>query len=375
MSYQVGPERMKPTKQETIAVSSGQVIVEGGTLKVPGFLRCVATTEYEGKQYRGVATVGYAIEKILPTVSKPADFGAFWDKGKAELAQVPLDVKMTLLPEKSSALTSVYLVNVQGYNNSRLYGVLCIPKKEGKYPAVLQVPGAGIRPYHPDLEVADQGVIVLTIGIHGLPVNLDPSVYSSLEAGALKGYFFFNCDNKDRYYYKRVYLNCVRAIDVLASLPQFDGERLAVSGNSQGGALSIVTAALDRRVKYLAAIHPALCDLTGYLNGRAGGWPHIFSESSQWYNYTPAVAETMAYFDVVNFAKEVSVEGFYTWGFNDETCPPTSMYAAYNVINAKKQTALYRNTGHWFYPEQKGVFTTWILQRLKGLAEPNALSR
>jgi cephalosporin-C deacetylase len=364
LAYQVGPERMRPMKTDTVLVSSEPLKVEG-SMKEPGFLRCIASVDYEGKQYKGLATAGYAVNKIQPTVTRPADFNAFWEKGKNELKQVPLDLKMTVWPEKSSALSNVYLVNVQGYGNSRLYGVLAIPKKEGKYPAVLQVPGAGIRPYFPDLEVADQGVIVFTIGIHGIPVNLDPVVYDNLNNGALKGYFFFNPDNKDRFYYKRVYLNCVRANDVIESLPQFDGKHLAVSGNSQGGALSIVTAALDNRVQYLAAIHPALCDLTGYFNGRAGGWPHIFAESNNWYSNTSQVRETIPYYDVVNFAKDVKAEGYYTWGFNDETCPPTSMYAAYNVVNANKQLILFPDTGHWFYPEQKSKFNNWVVTKLK----------
>lgn len=364
VSYQVGPERIRPAKTETVTLGADAIRTEG-SMKEPGFLQCFATTEVEGKQYKGLATVGYAIDKIQPTVTRPADFNSFWEKGKAELKNVPMDMKMTLLPERSSANSNVYVVNVQGYGNSRLYGMLAVPKKEGKYPAVLQVPGAGIRPYFPDLEVADQGVIVFTIGIHGIPVDMQPVVYDNLNNGALKGYFFFNADNKDRYYYKRVYLNCVRANDVIASLPQFDGVNLAVSGNSQGGALSIITAALDNRVKHLAAVHPALSDLTGYLHGRAGGWPHIFSESNQWYSNSTQVKETIAYYDVVNFAKDVKVNGYYTWGFNDEVCPPTSYYAVYNVIDAPKQTAVYHDSGHWMYTEQKMKFNKWIIETLK----------
>jgi cephalosporin-C deacetylase-like acetyl esterase len=269
------------------------------------------------------------------------------------------------MPERSSASTDVYQVNFQGLEYSRIYGILCIPKKSGKYPAVLQVPGAGIRPYGPDLELADKGIIVLTIGIHGIPVTLDPGVYTSLSSGALSGYMTFNMDDRDRYYYKRVYTNCIRANDMIFSLPQFDGSTLAVMGGSQGGALSIVTAGVDKRVKYLAAQYPAISDLTGYTKGRAGGWPHMLHESrTQWHN-NEKVINTLAYYDVVNFAKMVKAEGHYSWGFNDETCPPTSIYAAYNVINAPKQAALYLNTGHFQYPEQKAAIYSWVAEKLK----------
>lgn len=366
ISYQYGPERMKPVKEESLQLKDGTIRIHAGTMQTPGFLRCIVTAEYGGKQYKQMATVAFAEEQIQPTVTMPADFDAFWTKAKQELAQLPVDAKFTLLPERSSALTNVYHVSIQNYGTSRLYGMLCVPKKEGKYPAVLQVPGAGIRPYNPDLELADKGVIVFTIGIHGIPVNLDPSVYNDLNNGALKGYFFFNADHKDRYYYKRVYLGCIRSVDFIYSLPQFNGSTLGVSGNSQGGALSIVTAALDERVKFLAAVHPALSDLTGYHFNRAGGWPHFYAEANAWFSNTSRVKETLPYYDVVNFARSIKVKGFYTWGFNDDVCPPTSMYAAYNTIMAPKQLSLFKDSWHWMYPEQRQQFNQWITEQLKG---------
>ena len=93
------------------------------------------------------------------------------------------------------------------------------PKKEGKYPAILRVPGAGVRPYFGDISTAEKGFITLEIGIHGVPVNLEPEVYSNLGAGALNGYQNMNLDDRDRYYYKRVYMGCVRANDFLTNLP------------------------------------------------------------------------------------------------------------------------------------------------------------
>src|SRR5690606_26072145 len=101
--------------------------------------------------------------------------------------------------------------------------------------------------------LAEKGVITLQIGIHGIPVTDEAKLYTSLSAGALKGYPFFNLDDRDQYYYKRVYLGCVRAVDYLFSLPEFDGGNLAVWGGSQGGALSIITASLDDRVKGLVS--------------------------------------------------------------------------------------------------------------------------
>ncbi|MFN4144912.1 MAG: acetylxylan esterase [Runella sp.] len=368
LRYEIGPEKLEPTKKETILLPGGTTTLDGGTMKTPGFLRCVAIADIDGKEYRNLATASFEPLSITPTVENPADFDTFWENAKADLVQIPIDAKMTLLPERCTEKTNVYHLNLQNFRlGARLYGILCIPKKEGKYPALLHVPGAGVRAYSGDIANAEKGIITLQIGIHGVPVNMDPSVYLDLGAGPLNGYMNYNLDNRDRFYYKRVYLGCVRANDFLTSLPQFDGVNLAVTGGSQGGALSIVTAALDKRVKWLAAIYPALADVTGYLKGRAGGWPHYFDKNGLAFNQTPEKLATVPYYDVVNFARRVRVPGYYTWGYNDETCPPTSMYAAYNVITAPKELFLALETGHWTYPEQTEKVTSWLISKLKPL--------
>jgi len=364
--YEIGPEKQDPTQKKSAIASTGIIKVDGGTLSKAGFLRCVAIAEVDGKEYRNLATAGFAPGNIQPTVENPADFDAFWDKAKEDLAKIPMDAKMTLMPERCTEKTNVYHVNLQNYRlGSRLYGILCVPKKEGKYPALLQVPGAGVRAYGGDIATAEKGVITFQIGIHGVPVDMNPTVYTDLGAGALSGYFNYNMDDKDRFYYKRVYLGCVRANDFLTSLPQYDGSNLAVTGGSQGGALSIITTALDSRVKSLGAFYPALSDVTGYLFDRAGGWPHYFDKANRSVNEKKDKISTLSYYDVVNFARRVKVPGYYSWGYNDETCPPTSMYAAYNVISAPKELYLALDTGHWTYPEQGEKMNAWLLGRLK----------
>ena len=223
------------------------------------------------------------------------------------------------------------------------------------------MPGAGVRPYGGDVRVAEKGLITFQIGIHGVPVDMERVVYNNLGAGALRGYMNYNLDDPNSFYYKRVYLGCVRANDFIASLPQYDGENLGVYGGSQGGALSIVTAALDSRVKFLGAYYPALCDLTGYLKGRAGGWPHYFQHNK---NNTPEKIKTAGYYDVVNFARQLKIPGMYSWGFNDEVCPPTSTYAAYNVITAPKELFPAVETGHWTFPEQVEKVEDWLVGKL-----------
>jgi len=365
IQYEVKPELMESLTSGTIKLANDFVMIDGGTLKKPGFLRCWARVQYMGKEYSGYATAGFDPEQIEPTTEEPVDFISFWEKAKAELSEIPLDTRTTLLPDRCTETVNVYHVSIQNYpENARLYGILCLPKKSGKYPAVLRVPGAGIRPYWGDIETAEKGAITFQIGIHGIPLTMEDYVYWNLSEGALRGYPAFNLHDKNTYYYKRVYLGCVRAVDYIFSLPVFDGENLAVAGGSQGGALSIVTAGLDDRVKWIVPYYPALCDLTGYLEGRAGGWPHMFRDVDKKDPVIKSQIETSKYYDVVNFARHVKAAGYYSWGFNDNVCPPTSMYSAYNVITAPKQLFLAPETGHWTYPEQHEITNIWLYTQL-----------
>jgi cephalosporin-C deacetylase len=371
LKYSCGLEMMPPTIEKTVTTTVQPLTIDGGTLKEAGFLRCIATVEKDGKTYRGLATAGFRPDLIKPTTTDPADFDKFWNDGKAELAKLPIDAKFEPMTNLSTPNVDVFHVSFQNVGsgtsrNSRIYAILAIPKTtnlNAKFPALLSVPGAGVRPYAGQIALAERGIITLQIGIHGIPVNLDQRVYDNLAAGALNRYFAFNIDNKDAHYYKRVYLGAVRANDFLMTLPQFDGKNLGVIGGSQGGALAISTAALDLRVKFLVASYPALSDMTGYIYGRAGGWHHIFRSKE---NQTKEKIETTKYYDVVNFSRRLKVPGIYSWGFNDETCPPTSIYASYNLITAPKTLLLGLEMGHANSVEQTEKLNNWIEQKLKG---------
>ncbi len=366
LRYEISEDMMPARESKTITLKDGKATIEAGTMKTSGFLRCLAYVKYNGQDYEGRATAGFEPEKIQPTTTLPTDFIEFWNKAKAENAKIPMDPIVTLMTDRCTDKVNVYQVGIQNYRiGGRIYGTLCVPTAPGKYPAVLKVPGAGIRPYGADVATAAKGLIILEIGIHGIPINMPNNVYTELDRGALSGYPFSNLDNRDDYYYKRVYLGCVRAIDYIFSMPEFDGKNVVVNGGSQGGALSIVTAGLDSRIKGLAAFYPALSDLTGYLNGRAGGWPHMFRNADKKDPIVAKKIENSKYYDVVNFARQIKVPGFYSFGYNDMVCPPTSTYSAYNVITAPKELLLVEETAHWTYPEQWDVCWKWIFNRLK----------
>jgi len=363
VAYEIGPEMLPAEEKGSVRTTDGIAELTLGTSTQPGFRVAKVTVEYEGKRYSDQVKVGYSPEQIQPTVLLPADFTEFWDKAKAEAVQVPMDVRVTLLPEYCTQTVDVYLVNIQNFRvGQRLYGFLCKPKAPGKYPVLMLPPGAGVKRILPSTAYAEAGFISLSIEIHGINPLLDADTYSDISR-AVGSYQMSGMDDRDRYYYKKVYVGCVRAVDYLCSLPEWDGRNVVVTGGSQGGALAIVTAALDPRITALVSFYPALCDMEGYLHQRAGGWPHLFNAGNQSYTDTPERRSTIAYYDVVNFARQIRVPGFYSFGYNDNTCPPTSVYSAVNVIGAPKVVEVTPISGHWRFGETDARSTQWLRQQ------------
>lgn len=361
VNYEVGPEKMQPVRKGSFTSNRKEFVIDGNTMNTPGFLRCTVTYTYEDKTFTQHATAAFEPEEITPTINYPNDFSSFWQETIAEARLIPLDTRMTLIEEKSTEHYDVFEVSYLNYEyENRSYAILTVPTKDGKYPAIIRFPGAGVHPLGGNLGIADKEVITLDLYIHPFPMNWEREFYDGLRESAYIEYKFWGTSHRESHYFKRVITGCVKAIDVIYGLSKFDGNNLAAWGSSQGGALSIITTSLDKRIKMLVALCPAMCDYTGYLYGRAGGWPHFFNEENREKYNNPDVLETLPYYDVVNFARNITVPGFFSWGYNDETTPPTSFYSAYNVIKAPKKVLIIPEGKHRIYPVQREQTVQWI---------------
>ena len=364
VDYEAGPV-MYPNTKKTLTLKDG-TMKWSGEMKTPGFYRLKVVAHVDGKDYEGLCTAAFSPEKIEPYAQEPKDFDDFWKKALDEARQIDLNPTKVLLPERCTKDVNVYEISY--HNNrwgSKMYGVLSVPVKPGKYPALLRVPGAGVRPYSGDTYTATGKCIVLEIGIHGVPVTMEQKVYDDLANAALNGYWDTNLENPDRNAYKRVVTGAVKGVDMIASLDEWDGKTVGVTGSSQGGFLSLAVAALDKRVTFLAAVHDAMCDYEAELHGVAGGWPHYFYHAKM-NAITKARLEGARYYDGVNFARRITVPGWYSFGYNDEVVPPTSAYGLYNTIKAPKILSLYQMTGHFWYQEQWDEWLEFLTNHLLG---------
>ena len=364
IDYEAGPEMYQDVKKTAVVLKDGTLTVKGKMTK-PGFYRVDVKTTIRGKEYKGACAAAFSPEQLKPTTVNPADFDQFWQNAISEARHTDLNPTKRLLPERCTKDVNVYEVSFQNVRwGSRTYGILCEPVKPGKYPALLRVPGAGVRPYGGDIYTASKGAVTLEIGIHGIPVTMQQSVYDDLGQGALNGYWEFGMDNRDKSYYKHVVLGCIRALDYIEQYTPWNGKELGVTGSSQGGFLSLATAGLDRRITFYAPVHAALCDHTASLKGVACGWPHYF-----YWNKGKGMEkqiETSRYYDGVNFARRITnaQTGWFSFGYNDDVVPPTTAWATYNIVKGPKSITPYQQTAHFWYQEQWDEWENWLLTQM-----------
>lgn len=370
VSYELGGDMMPSDAGGTVTLKNGKAVIPVGTMKKPGFRDCRLTTKVDGKTYSHHVKVGFSPQKLQPYTKLPSDFDEFWTKTMADAARFPLTYTKEHVEKYSTDKIDCYLIRLQlNRQNQCIYGYLFYPKAEGKYPVVLCPPGAGIKTIKDPMRhkyYAEEGCIRFEIEIHGLHPELDNDTFGEISrafSSRENGYLVNGLDSRENYYMKRVYLACVRSIDLLVSLPEWDGKNVIVQGGSQGGALALVTAGLDKRVTACVANHPALSDMAGYKAGRAGGYPHLFTKTVDM--DTPEKIKTLAYYDVVNFAKQITVPVYMTWGFNDNTCPPTTSYIVYNVLGCPKEALITPVNEHWTSEDTEYGHLVWIKKHLK----------
>jgi len=297
----------------------------------------------------------------------PADFDSFWAAQKKQLAAVPVNARLT--PVKQ-AMAGVAAFDLQADSvGAPVSGYFAKPEgaKPKSLPIILTVHGAGVRgsSLGGATSWAKQNFLAMDINAHGLPNGQPDKFYSDLAAGALKDYRTRGRESRDTVYFRGMFLRLVRALDFLTAQPEWDGKTVVVSGASQGGYQAIVAAGLDPRVTFLAAGVPAGCDHTGSTVNRISGWPKFIATGEQ----PPAsVVEAVRYYDAMNFATRTKAGAVFTVGFIDVTCPPTSVYAAYNNISGKKSIHNDPDAGHTSTAKAGTAIRNAITQHLQSQA-------
>ena len=358
IDWTISKDGVAPIQTGKLALKDGRGVLTG-SLKEPGFLQCKVSFKAAtptATPIIALAAGGVDLLAIKPSMPAPADFDAYWAAQKKRLAAVPLNIRMTPVappPTRTGAETFSFVVDSIGAPSTGFYG-RPVGAKPKSLPAVLFVPGAGVRSANLDSMAgwakAGSGLLVAEINAHGIANGESREYYAALDAGELKDYRTRGRESRDTYYFQGVYFRVLRALDFLTSQPEWDGKTLIILGGSQGGGLSLAGAALDQRVTYIVCNVPGITDPTGMVANRIAGWPKAIPKNADG-KPDPKILEAMRYYDGVSFAARIKIPVHMEVGFIDVICPPTASYAVYNNLGGKKEMITWPDRGHDIGPQ------------------------
>ncbi len=356
--YKLRNEEGKPDVSGTIRSSEKPFELRTSILK-PGFvlLELSAWDEankkpltFKNKQgrnesLRALAGAGCEPLKIRSGIPEPADFDAFWNARKAELAKVPVSAKRTPVKIGNKSLQDVadlYDVEIACPGSSTpVRGYLGIPKhaKAKGHPIVLSLHGAGTRSSGVPWLAGGERAIAMDINAHGVLNGQPEAFYRNLAKTSLKDYWYIGNDDRNRNYFTGMYMRLMRTLQYLKSLPEWDGKNLIVTGGSQGGAQALAAAGLDGDVSFCIAVVPWLCNFTGVTEGRIPPYWPTWIPMKNGKPVNPKLAAELPYVDSALMAKRIRCETVVTVGFIDYgACPPSGVYTAFNNIPHGKKT-------------------------------------
>jgi cephalosporin-C deacetylase len=275
-------------------------------------------------------------------VEKPDDFDAFWDDVLRQASAIPLEAELISDPLRTSDDVEVFQAFYTSVEHVRIAAWYCRPARRAeRTPAIVFLPGYQMDPPIPK-EWARKGYIAVSVAPRGkLRSNrqFNPGYPNLLT---------YNIVDRHTYAYRGFYVDTWRGIDFLLSRPEVDPARLGVTGSSQGGGLTITTAAMRPEVRAAAAGAPYLC---GFMDAIELTHTYPYEEINDYLRLHPEsrreVEATVAYFDGINFASRISCPTIVSIGLQDNVCPPETGYALFDRIGAKdKQLYPYDGHGH-----------------------------
>jgi cephalosporin-C deacetylase-like acetyl esterase len=278
--------------------------------------------------------------QLRPCVSEPEDFDAFWAEQKKKLAALPMNAKLTPVPNDPTANAypgpEVESFDVQAdcLGGAPLSGYLSRPKnaKPKSLPATIHFHSAGV--HSSDLKLttalAKGNQLGMDINAHGIPNGRPEAYYTNLAYTTLRSYGDIGLESRETSYLLGMYLRIMRSIEFLASQPEWDGKTIIAEGTSQGGGQALIAAGLDARVTLFSAGCPTFCNLAASSVGQAAGFPFGLRKLN------PKELATVRYFDACYHIKRAKAAGVFRVGVIDEVCWPAGMFAAYNLLPGKK---------------------------------------
>jgi len=311
------------------------------------------------------------LRRYAPDLPVPQDLDAFWAGTLAEARAHDLGATFTRV-DSGLRLVETYDVRFNGFGGQPVRGWLQLPVgRAAPIPAVVQYIGygGGRGLAHELILYAAAGYAHFVMDTRGQgsswSVGETPDPDPS-GAPFHPGFMTRGVLDPAAYYYRRVYTDAARAVEAVRSHAAVDASRVAVTGGSQGGGIAIAAAALVPDLAGAAPDVPFLCDFpraTTLVDTRP--YNEIVNYLKAHRDHVEQVARTLAYFDGAILARRATAPGLFSVGLMDQTCPPSTVYAAYNAWAGAKEIVEYpfndHEGGQGFHEQAK---LRWLAERL-----------
>lgn len=284
----------------------------------------------------------------------------FWDQVRTELNRTPLEPEVEPVTPELDSLVGSSKVTMTGLGGVRICASYSVPRlsRPGPMPAVMFTPGyGGGTAWTNVIGLAhDQGYCVLGLYPRGQGLSTE---HWSMPEGLTK--LTMGLDAPANQYYRLGYADCLRGIDFLCSREEVDSSRIGVLGMSQGGGLTLATAALDERVRVAVAHEPFLCNYpVAVESATTGPYLELIDLFRRQPEMKQSALETLAWIDPVNLARWIQCPTLVTVGLADTTCPPETIRPVYDRISPMKCLVEMPGRGHGWYYEYRALDHMWL---------------
>ena len=276
----------------------------------------------------------------VPLVELPQDFDEFWDSTLAEARSHGLDASVVEDELRSNDGARVFHAQFTSLERIRVSGWYALPRGRGPFPALLMLPGYGAWASLGVRALAEAGIATFWLSVRGHELN-------SPICPGFPGFLTHNITDRNRYIYRGAFSDAVLGIDFLKTQTEVDSSRIAVAGESQGGALTLVVAALADGIVAAAPDVPFLTDIRWSVeNSSRYPYAEIADILRLRPSLTDSIWETLAYFDVANFAPKVSCPILASIGLKDDICPPAALLSMLENVTGAIDVRTHPEAGH-----------------------------
>lgn len=291
------------------------------------------------------------LEQYMPQLTRQPDFEQFWKQTKEESERVPIGLEMKQISYPARHLR-LYEVSYNGFDGTRIFGWYMEPvwgqksAEKEKLPCLVNYHGfSGDRGVPSDFfQWTMAGMAVLTVDCReqgGVTGN-----EAAYHGGMVKNVTSKGLLDPKEYYYRAVYMDCIRALDVAEQIDSVDKNRLVVHGISQGGGIGTAVCGLDKRPAAALLDVPSCADLERRVWGEHGAFSAVADYLRKYPDHMEQAMKTLSYFDTMNLTEYISCPVSASVGLKDNICPPECFFAAYNRIDAPKEVEIFPFNGH-----------------------------